>query len=353
MADYFELLVEDLLEDPDEPILINLGNAIAEISKIAKNNPRAKWRGVPKKYDMSRHVFTLIRPIINEILQSIHESWTITNRLPWFTMTGGTKDMQMTASYLYEFIYPLAEDVYKDAANYLHLFLVKAVKEFQPKSKLRPAKEVEFCIYCYREVYGNAKEKFAKNTCHIHSDEHRGHGKYHAERFQEMSFYFTRNKRKQSIKTYQIYLLKMLGVPEYTNQDIVEWLKVALHNMDACYLPQTPNYASFLAKQKGVHDNQKPWPKILNATMLRYAAYKLAKTMQPRIEVANRLNEIWEGESCNIKKMAFKYGVSRQVLHRQVRKWGEVIKDFREQGLDDETIKLVLNLKSIPPSFKK
>lgn len=324
-----------------------MARAIYKVTKKLRKNLNARWGHALQKSDrnLSWLIASKIQPVLKKII--LIDGYPASSYLSALHIRSKPHEVQDAESIIKQ-LWPLAGPKGKIALNLLYGTLILLRARFSPKPKrVRKTGDAEYCNFCYRDHIPGS------DTCHVHIGVKRMHGEYHQKKYQMIKKHLIETGDvKSGWSQYAVIKLKHLGVGLWCGkEDDIEWIKKVLMATDATTNRKNPLLAKYIADLSKKIQNPiecKYWPKALAGTMVRYVAYDLALMRTPSSKVASRLNNVWSSEP--ISTIAKQHRVSRQILHRQVAKWGAVIETLRADGLNDDTIKFVFRLEALPAS---
>ncbi len=321
--------------------------AIEKVTRKLRENLNSRWGHALHKSDanLSWLVASNIQPILEKII--LIDDQTASSLLPSLHARSKPHDVE-NAEIIIKNLCRIASHSEKAALDLLYGTLILLRAHFSPTPRrVTKRGDAEYCIFCYRDRLAGS------DTCHEHIGTGRMHGKYHQTKYQVIKKHLLLTGNGESISSqYVLYKLKQLKIPPWSGKENdIAWITKVLMAIDATSARKISWLAIHIAElSEQIHhpDIFKCWPSALNGTLLRYAAYELALLRTPTLKVATRLDQIWS--SIPISTVAKQHGVSRQILHRQAIKWAKEIRALRSEELNDETIKLVFGLQSLPAS---
>jgi len=335
--------------DAGTPVSQKMGEALAQIDYVLATNPTARWGTVlnGSNQNLGWVVRKNVEPVLREIITEFEVPVSTLLRIQNYPKSADIENLQ---TWVRNFQGIVSDDdaLALDAFG-LALAIIKANYSPPPEKKLTLSDEGPFCIYCFREIWDTTPDKRGADCCHVHADTGRTLGKYHLVRYQKLRLYLQQLPISQKPQKYILSLLAEAGIEKWErNTESAKWIESVLVALDVCPKHSASKLAMELASEAQYVYFEQRWPRRLTGTFLRYAAYKLATYRYPKPAIANKLNRMWMGES--VSKLAAEYGNSHQGLHRLKSKWSHEIEALRAAGLDDDLIKLALNLEVLPPA---
>lgn len=338
------------------PVLINMVRAIEQILETVRFNPSARFGSclTASKKNLSWVVHQALKPVCENLW--VLPTLNATSVLTFLTIKAKPPEVFLAEEEIKRLcsLIPLGRNSpEKRALDLLYGTLGMLRNDFSPRRHSKKSKDFPYCPYCYREVMQKA------NTCHIHDGHRRTQGEYHYQRYEalkaaakKLRLFNERIEPKSYLPLTKAKLLEK-GVPTWPNNKIADaedWIAQALKALDACDPRDRARIATQIAKAEkevNIAWRSSCWPSAMKGTMFRYEIYLLTHLRTPAKDVADRLNRVWSGDA--VADVAFACGVSRQILHRQVAKWGKSILELRSKGVKEEVIKLIYHLEALPP----
>lgn len=338
------------------PVLISMVRAIEKILETVRSNPSARFGSclTASKKNLSWVVHEALKPVCENLW--VLPTLNATSVLTFLTIKAGPYEVFLAEEEikrLCSLIRLGRNSPEKCALDLLYGTLGHLRNDFSPRRHSKTSKDFPYCPYCYREVMQKT------NTCHIHDGYRRTQGEYHYQRYESLKAAAKKLRLFNEQIDSQSYLpltkakLQEKGVPTWSNNkmaDAENWITQVLKALDACDPRDRTRIATQIAdaeKMVNITRRGACWPSAMKGTMFRHEIYLLTQLRTPAKEVADRLNRVWSGDA--VADVAFAHGVSRQILHRQVVKWGKSILELRSKGVKEEVIKLTYHLDALPP----